>query len=278
MRAFSFIFLYKKSLYSVNTLTLYVYVFYVSSEERYDNMIKICEACGKEFETKNARQKYCKGVHYRTCAVCGKQFEVSLYQLTAKDGRTTCSKECAAEMRKSTNLDKYGGSAPASSAEVRAKMTATTLNRYGVEHAMQSSDIQEKAKATNREKYGCDWYSLTDEMRKKLADKWADDEYKQQVRESIANSNLEKYGAECIFAVPEIREKIHDKYEAKTGYREPFANPEVRKKSEATLLEHYGVKNPLQNKSICQAAIETRTRNRKSAEVETTSAEDNHND
>lgn len=220
-------------------------------------MIKVCELCGREFVTNTGRQRFCNGQHFDTCICCGKLFEIPRSRLTEKDRKRTCSKTCEAAIRKATNMKVYGGAAPACSSEVQAKIVATNLQRFGTERPMQNADVQEKAKATNREKHGYDWYSLTDEMRKKLADKWANDEYKQRVRESIANSNLEKYGYTCILAVPEIREKAHDTYEAKTGYREPFANPEVRKKSEATLLKHYGVKNPLQHEGIHQAAKNT---------------------
>jgi len=217
-------------------------------------MIKVCELCGKEFETNTGRQRFCNGQHFDKCINCGKLFEIPRSRLTEKDRKRTCSKTCEAAVRKATNMKVYGGVAPACSSEVHAKIVATNLQRFGTEHPMQNANVVEQAKTTNREKYGCDWHTQTEESRRAMSEKWADSEYKERVIASIEETNLEKYGKSCVLAVPEIREKAHNTYETKTGYREPFANPEVRAMSKETLFAHYGVHYPYQSDEIYQSA------------------------
>lgn len=157
-------------------------------------MIKICQECGKEFEATNGMQKFCNATHFRTCVVCGKQFEVTRYHLTAKDARTTCSKECSALLRKQTNIVKYGGAAPSCSSEVREKMETTTLARYGVKHAAQAKMFIDKSEQTSLARYGKRHYAQTTKSRKQLSDRWADPEYKNKVIANRVSTNIERYG------------------------------------------------------------------------------------
>lgn len=215
-------------------------------------MIKICPECGKEFETSNGNQKFCKRQHFRTCAICGAQFEVTSTHLTSKTAKTTCSKTCRAELRKRTNKIKYGGAAPAASKDVQEKIKATNMARYGVERPAQSKEIQKKISATSQERYGTAWYSQSDKSKKHMKSLWQDSEYKSSVRTKIETTNLEKYGSKCVFSNEEIRQKCEDTYEARTGYRQPWSNPEVQQKSYQTNLERYGAEHPLQSDEIKQ--------------------------
>ncbi len=60
-------------------------------------MIKICDECGKEFEAKSSRNRFCRGPHYQTCVICGKVFE---YTCSPNDKPLTCSKACRQELKK----------------------------------------------------------------------------------------------------------------------------------------------------------------------------------
>ena len=157
-------------------------------------MIKICKECGKEFEASNGMQKFCKRKHYRRCVICGNQFEVTPYHLTSKDAKTTCSRKCAAELRKQTNIAKYGGVAPACSKDVISKMESTNMARYGVKHASQSDVFKDKSVRTNLERYGVSHYSKTEESKKKLSERCLDDDYKEIVKDSKIKTSLERYG------------------------------------------------------------------------------------
>lgn len=170
-------------------------------------MIKICQECGKEFEATNGMQKFCNNVHYRTCVICGKKFEVTRYHLTAKDAKTTCSKKCSAELRKRTNINKYGGVAPACSKQIRDKMETTNLDRYGVKHAAQSDIFKSKSESTCLDRYGKKYYAQTNEGRQKLSDRWSNDEYKNKVVANRISTNIERYGFENPMQSVNVRSK-----------------------------------------------------------------------
>ena len=220
-------------------------------------MIKICQECGQPFETNNGNKKFCDRQHYRTCAICGKQFEVTRYHLTAKDAKITCSKKCSIELRRRTNVDKYGGSAPASSKLIREKMENTNLKRYGVKHASQSDIFKEKTKQTNLSKYGKEYYHQTDKGRQELKDRWSNPTYAHKVRSKVETTCLERYGSRSSLGDKDIREKAKHTYKERTGYETPFSNPEVQRKSEETNLSKYGVRRPYQNPEIYQKAKNT---------------------
>lgn len=215
-------------------------------------MIKICQECGQPFETNNGNKKFCDRQHYRICAVCGKQFEVTRYHLTAKDAKITCSKKCSIELRKRTNVDKYGGVSPASSKSIREKMEKTNLDRYGVKHAAQANIFKEKTKQTNLSKYGKEYYYQTDKGKQELRNRWSDSAYARKVRSKIEATCLERYGSRSSLGNKDIREKAKQTYKEKTGYETPFSNPEVQRKSEETNLTKYGVRRPYQNSEIYQ--------------------------
>lgn len=220
-------------------------------------MKRICKECGQEFETKNGRQFYCNREHKRPCEICGTLFVVPAGTLGSSTVRTTCSRKCTIELRKRTNMQKYGGPAPMSSPEIQAKAQATSIERYGVAHAMQSDEILDKLRKTNLERYGVEYYGQTAEARAAVSEKFKDPEFVKQVKAKQHETNLERYGVKDVLASPEFRKKIHDSYFEKTGYYEPFANPEVRVKSEATFQKKYGVKHPIQNAQIMAKSIKT---------------------
>ena len=171
------------------------------------SMIKICQACGKEFEATTGMQKFCNDKHYRICVICGQEFEVTRYHLTAKDAKTTCSKKCSAELRKRTNLGKYGGVAPAASYAVQAKMRATTLERYGVDHAMHSEVFKEKSKQTNLERYGVAHHAQLESERVRVSEQWKDNEFKETVASKRLQTNVERYGTTNPMQSLEVRTK-----------------------------------------------------------------------
>lgn len=215
---------------------------------------KICKECGEEFIARNGMQKFCDKQHYRSCKICGKLFEVTRYHLTAKDAKTTCSKECMRKLAIATNIARFGYAAPISNPEVRARAEATSLEKYGVAHPAQSQECKDKAKETIRAKYGCDYYQQTEEYHQIMKDYWSDPEFREKMIQATGDGVEKKYGegTRCVFSVPEIREKCRTTYEAKTGYSEPFANPEVQRKSEETNLKNLGTRRPLQSE-VCKS-------------------------
>ncbi len=107
-------------------------------------MIKICEYCGKEFETKYSRKIYCDNPHYRRCSICGKEFEITSNYMMNKP-TICCSNTCRSIARKYTSIAKYGCSSPGNNVEARLKAKNTMRRKYNVDYPLQSLEIKRKA-------------------------------------------------------------------------------------------------------------------------------------
>ncbi len=207
----------------------------------YQNIVKTCVICGKEFTPTNNTQVVCKNQHMRTCVVCGKSFEITLPKsFNVRDIPVTCSKKCATaygfrngnpmqnpevqDKVRSTMLSRYGVVHPMQSDEIKSKVDTTMQQKYGVKRFTQTAEYKDKAIATNHVKYGTDWANQSD-----------------QVKDKIKHTNLQKYGVENPAILPEIQRKMSDTYLAKTGYAHPLQNPEVIEKVKQTNQNKYGV-------------------------------------
>ena len=205
-------------------------------------MIKICERCGKEFESKTTTKRCpdCKNI--RVCSYCGKEY-------VAKSRSKTCSPECSRKSIMKTKLEKYGSTTYNNS----KKAKETTLERYGVENISQLQEIKDKKVKTFLEHYGTTHYAKTEER-----------------KEKVKQTNLEKFGTEYASQNDEIKNKIKntmiDRYGSYYTNREKqkkammdkygkyYTNPE---KAKETTLERYGVENVAQNNEIKEKIINT---------------------
>lgn len=99
-------------------------------------------------------------VEYPKCPTCG---GLPTFEKYSTGYREYCSKLCSnsnkAKIQKTigSNLNKYGGVAPACNIMVRNKAKSTCQKRYGTDYAIQSEIIKDKVKQTNQIKYGVDW-------------------------------------------------------------------------------------------------------------------------
>lgn len=194
-------------------------------------MTKICAECGLPFETNNSKKKFCDRKHFRKCVICGSMFEVTRYHLTAKDAKVTCSKQCSAQLRKQTNIAKYGGVAPACSSSVQEKMQSTTQSRLGVKHAAQSSVCKQKSIDTCIEKYGVSHPSKTHQAKKQLSERWRNRDFRDSVAESKLRASMLKYGTENPMQTKEVRNRCvaskmtdSSKYELFQKFKEDTRN------------------------------------------------------
>lgn len=108
------------------------------------------------------------------CPICNEEII-----LKGQSYSKTCSKKCAIELRKRTNMIEYGGVAPACNKTVQEKMKATNAERYGVESAGNRPEGRNKAKETWLNKYGVDNPNKLD-----------------ITKEKIKNTCLKRYGVE----------------------------------------------------------------------------------
>lgn len=220
-------------------------------------MKKICEWCGKQFETTSGTKRYCDSIHYDNCKVCGKQFVLNNSTIGTKERKHTCSRHCSIALRKLTNMDKYGGTAPIADAQVRNRMKNTMLSRYGTTHAMRSDIIKNKLKQTCLDRYGVESPLQLDKVKQANAARFDDKDKMKRILDKSKQTNLCRYGVAYIFQSKDFRTRAKAIYKEKTGYEYPSQNPDVRHKIEETNISRYGVKVPLQNEDIMAKCIAT---------------------
>ena len=185
---------------------------------------RVCEICGKEFVPKQKTQNICSTVHYFPCPVCG----TTVKNVGHKRTRKCCSEKCTVELRKRTNVRKYGVPVSSQAESVKRKAEETCLKRYGVKHAAQNEEIKKKVKEDWVKKYGTD-------SPMKL-------EY---VKQKQRQTSLENYGVDHPWKSKEIQEKRKQTWIAKYGVDNPNKVQQVKDKQKRTLLERYGTDNAM---------------------------------
>jgi hypothetical protein len=145
-----------------------------------------------------------------------------------KNGKTKsrfCSKTCRSaficEVRKKTNIEKYGVDNPFKSKEIQAKRDATCISKYGVPKVSESPTVM------------------------------------QIIKQKQAETCMRKYGVEFAQQHPLIKEKMAKAWSSYSG-NHPFSDPNCRKKREESLLAKWGVKHPILSPEIekkCRAGF-----------------------
>ena len=179
-------------------------------------LIKICKACGKPFTPKTIMDVYCSNPHYRTCDVCGKEYE---YDPKRWDIKKTCSEECRYKLM----LDGRDFELE------HIHQVQTLMNRYNVDNSAKIPGNRSKTILTNNMKYGKDWYTQTDEYKKR-----------------IEQTDLIKYGVKHHLSSREVITKRETTLLNTRGVKNVFQLPEVKRKSRNTLLHNIGYENASQ--------------------------------
>ena len=201
------------------------------------NYTKICEVCGKEFQTTCKHAKRCSTVHIFTCPKCNETVEykgVTPFKMCKQ-----CNAKLGAKKRKQTMLKRYGAETTMQSKQLRAKMEKTLMDRYGVNNPMKSKDYQEKAKQTNLQRYGtANVMQNADIAKKSSANRTTTYE------ESLYKARqtwIKKYGVDNPFKSKEIIRKIDKTFMERYGAKRAMSVPQFREKYEHTMEERYGV-------------------------------------
>lgn len=189
---------------------------------------KVCKICGKEFESKG-KFPLCDNCKLQRCVICGKEFTPAY----PYDGKC-CSNQCRAELRKRTNLEKYGVDNPSKRPEVVQKIKAIFEEKYGG-HPMATKEVQDKAKATNLQRYGVEHAAQNEQIKKKGIDTLIRNHggvgySSAEVRKKIEATNLEKYGAATPFESQVVQDTIKEVNIDRYGHENPMKNPEVVQK------------------------------------------------
>lgn len=201
-------------------------------------MKKICRICGKEFESKG-KFPLCDDCRIQSCVICGKEFTPAY----PYDGKC-CSNQCRAELRKKTNLEKYGVDNPSKRPEVQKKIQSTFEQKYGG-HPMTTKAVQDKAKLTNLERYGVEHAAQNETIKAKVSttqfERYGGTGYgSEAIRHKIQKTNMEKYGANTPFESEKVQETIKQVNLEKYGNENPMKNPEVVQKLQGTFQSKYG--------------------------------------
>lgn len=232
----------------------------------------------------------CGETNYRNSETCSpKCYKIRALQIapkvcpsceTAHQKRgKTCSPECAVELKKKTNLERFGAewalqteASKAKRVETNkakygadhhlqtegslAKLRATNLERYGVEYVGQSEAAKATQRATNLERYGVEYVFQADEVKDKIAET-SMERYgvrngggAPEVQDRIRRTNQERYGVANAFQADEVKDKIKQTSLERYGVEYPSQAPEVKAKIAATNIDRYGVPAPFQDESV----------------------------
>lgn len=192
---------------------------------------KICKNCGKD--NSRPRSEYCsvdcsrvyRQAHNRKiCEFCKKEH--------TRRGRT-CSNVCANELKKRSNLKKFGHEWAIQSDEAKAKRVETNLEKYGADHHLKTEESLSRLRETNRKRYGTDYVSQNKEVQSK-----------------IAKTNLERYGSSNVLNSKEIRDRIEQESLLKYGTKNPALSPDAIKKRKETNVSRYGVENVFSSEEV----------------------------
>lgn len=128
-------------------------------------------------------------------------------------GYYACSKKCAYNKNKKTNLHKYGVENYSQSSHYRKKIKKTSLEKHGVEHYSKTQEYKEKVKNTLKERYGVDNISKCNKFKKKrkktMLERYGVEYYvlHNDFKDKSKETFLKNYGVEHIMKLDREVEK-----------------------------------------------------------------------
>lgn len=225
----------------------------MTDKKTVDKKSNLCLNCG---EPHNRNADTCSGRCYaaykikttpQKCAICDGEY--------FSRGKT-CSREHANELKKRTNIEKFGSEWAIQSGAAKDKRKATNLKRYGVEHHLQTEESMARLRATNLERYGVEFVGQNEEAKEKIRktnlDRYGVETPLQSptIKEAIKTKNLELYGVEYAVQRNDVIESIRKTNIERFGVENPFAAKEVIEKIRKRNLELYGVEYAVQREDV----------------------------
>lgn len=174
------------------------------------------------------------------------------------------STDQAKELRKKTNLEKYGVENLFMDKERTKK---GVQEKYGVDNPAHLDSVLEKRKETCKKRYGGSCPFNSEPIRKKI-EKVNRKRYggnspqcSAEVREKSKKTCLEKYNVENISQLEETKQKVKNSFLEHYGVENISQSKEIKQKKVNTFIEHYGVNHPMQLEDYRNASFETAKRN-----------------
>lgn len=206
-----------------------------------DKPIKVCPVCGKYIsyrKIKKGKDKFCSDACYRSPA----GLELAKQKRIETNIKVYGSYEAAVKAHHDKWLESVGGDitkAKLFSNETRQKARQTMIERYGAATTLGSELLKAKVENTMEKLYG----------HKKVG-------HCKEIRDKIDKTNIERYGHRCVFGGAAIKEKIKQVNIERYGTEYAAASDIVQERIKSANKEKYGVNFPLENKEICQKALE----------------------
>lgn len=220
------------------------------------------ECNGRVFDTKRAFSVHFRKMHpemskewyaehFRTdewvmCPICGKEYYRSLCAQNGKKKPTCGKRECYLTFldaeKKSTCLKKYGVdhqmkvpeiSAKCHTEESEARRKQTFVNHFGVDNPLKVTEWHFNGSTDmifseeRRENIGAGVRAKKDQINETIAKRPGG---RAAIIENGHKTYKEKTGYDYNLVDPDVRKQIEDDREERTGYRNPWQNPEVREK------------------------------------------------
>lgn len=177
-----------------------------------------------KFNQKQTLNVLIKDIKICTCKVCVKR-----YFPTSKNAKT-CSKECSLELRKRTNLERYGSECVGQVEQFKDKIKQTNIEIYGFEQPAQNQEVQNKTVQTNLERYGC---------KSTFQNK--------NVRQKYKETCLKRYGVENTMQCEDFKSAWKEKFKEKYNVENPSQVAEIQAKKKEVLFQDF--LNELRNTS-----------------------------
>lgn len=158
------------------------------------------------------------------------------------EGKCACKREHVATIA----ANNYANMSDEEKQKIRKKIEATNIERYGSKSSSANPLVKEKREKTTIERYGVTNYTLSQEGKNKVSEKYhslSDDEKKARKQKAI-ETNLQKYGTENTMHI--ARQAFLDQ----NGGKNPFQIDEYDEKRRQTMLKTHGTVYPLKNKEI----------------------------
>jgi len=170
-------------------------------------------------------------------------------KIVCQQNKLTKTREQRADLRRRTNLQKYGVQNVSQLKDIKEKKKQTTLENYGVENPAQSKIIYNKIKETCINKYGVESTNMLDDKKEKIKQtinkKYGVDnimqlpDYQIQVKQTM----LQKYGQDNALKVESIRNKVNKTCRQKYNNDWVIGSQQFKQKTKETNLKKYGVEN-----------------------------------
>lgn len=253
-------------------------------------MIKICEECGKPFETNRSSARWCNSIHRRKCIICGNEFELNGNQLV--QDKKCCSRKCSRVYAHSQQINSLNNTVRVCEECGKSFVPTNNNQRYCTDihyrscpvcgkpvevkphdlstgiHRTCSKQCEVKMILEKRKGLGIDstkygkcivcgsQFVLHNPYNQKTCSPRCRGIYRKQsgiskqVHEKASKTNLERYGKSNPGQVKEFNDKRDEKCLQLYGSKKVLALPEFQEKARQTSISKFGTPYAAQSDEI----------------------------